>query len=170
MFKMDVVYYKGALYPLPLDLNEDLMACEPMKNLVDICSEKIVLDSTTTNKAIDAVPRDLCYNLMRAALLNTRDRSIEVLISRWPWRVISLKKLAPPLFSSVRALYDDDYIKVQMRKGVKCTTCLAHTFVECLKKRSPTQLKYLDMTGFPAGMCNVTITFVYNLQNAFLHV
>ena len=149
---MEVVYYKGALYPLPLNDGENLNAIDaPVKNLVDICAEKIVLDSTTTSRAIEAVPRDLCYNLMRAALLNTRDRSIEVLISRWPWRVISLRKLAPPLFDSIKALYDDEYIKVQMRKGVKCTTCLAHTFVECLKKRSPTQLKYLDMTGFPAG-------------------
>ncbi|XP_013386784.1 uncharacterized protein LOC106156201 [Lingula anatina] len=35
--------------------------------------------------------------------------------------------------------------------AVKYTTTLAHTFVECLKKRTPTKLKYLDMSGFPAA-------------------
>ena len=42
-------------------------------------------------------------------------------------------------------------MKDRMRRGVKFTTCLAHTFVECLKKRTATKLQVLDMTGYPTG-------------------
>ena len=55
------------------------------------------------------------------------------------------------MFTDLKALYSDAYVADRMRRGVKYTTCLAHTFVECLKKRSPTKLKYLDISGFPTG-------------------
>ena len=75
----------------------------------------------------------------------------QVLISRWPYKVLNLSRLAAPLFDDIRALYDDTYIREHMRRGVKYTTCLAHTFVECLKKRTPTKLQFLDMSGYPTG-------------------
>ncbi len=145
--------YKGVLYPLPLDMDPqtECITDTPMRSLVDLCAEKIVQDSTSTHRALDATPVELCYNLMRAALRNQRDRAIEVLISRWPWAVLRLCKLVPLLFDELGALYDDRYITERMRRGVKYTTCLAHTFVECLKKRAPTKLKYLDLTGYPSG-------------------
>jgi len=40
----------------------------------------------------------------------------------------------------------------EMRRGVKYTTCLAHSFMVCLKRKDPIKLRYLDLTGFPMGM------------------
>jgi hypothetical protein len=74
-----------------------------------------------------------------------------VLVSRWPSPVLQLSRLAPPLFEELGALYNDRYLATHMRRGVKYTTCLAHTFVECLKKRAPTRLRVLDLSGYPAG-------------------
>ena len=159
---VDLVFlstYKGTLYPLPLTRRHPAKSpgrpqqdCQaPVPSLVDLCCDKVVLDATSTNRAIDTVPTDLCYSLMRSALLRARDRAIEVLIARWPGPLLSLKKLAPLLFDDIRALYDTQYVKERMRRGVKYTTCLAHTFVECLKKRPPTRLKFLDLSGYPSG-------------------
>ena len=160
--------YKGILYPLDLEKKDmkyspeiNTFSTEPyqQKTLVDLCAEKTVMDSTSTARALQVVPVELYYSLMRAALVKTRDRSIEVLISKWPWTVLSLKKLAPSLFDSLSTLYSSVHVAERMRRGVKYTTCLAHTFVECLKKRTPTKLKYLDLTGYPAGkICSLLIT------------
>ena len=163
MVDVNLANYKGILYPLDLDHGTpgqpsgaavDLLVAESspgLKPLVDLCAEKTVMDATSTARALSAVPRELYYSLMRAALVKTRDRSIEVLISKWPWAVLSLRKLAPSMFDSLSTLYSAIHVTERMRRGVKYTTCLAHTFVECLKKRTPTKLKYLDLTGYPAG-------------------
>ena len=84
---MDISFmcnYKGMLYPLHLDPDgkegnrKSLKIEEYIKSLVDICAEKIVLDGSSTLRAMDVIPSELCYSLMKAALLNTRDRAIEV--------------------------------------------------------------------------------------------
>ena len=85
------------------------------------------------------------------ALVKRHTSDLQVLISKWPWSVLSLSRLAKCMFTDLRALYSDAYVAERMRRGVKYTTCLAHTFVECLKKRSPTKLKYLDISGYPTG-------------------
>ena len=144
--------YKGVLYPIDYDkkYGRDEQTVN-VKTLVELSAGKIVLDAASTRRALQAVPQDLCYSLMKAALLLARDRAIEVLIAHWPWPVLTLRKFAPPLFEDIDALYSSTYISERMRRGVKYTTCLAHTFVECLKKRASTKLRCLDLTGYPAG-------------------
>ncbi len=149
--------YKGAAYPVDLTsqagVTSALNTCtnHPFPTLVDICCCKITQDSSTTLRAVQSCPNELSYSLMKSALFHSRDRSIEVLISTWPGPVLSLGKLAPPLFSSIQALYDDSYLSERLHHGVKFTTCMAHTFVECLKKRARTGLKCLDLSGYPTG-------------------
>ena len=141
--------YQGVLYPA-----ESTSAPVPQCNvasLVEQCSRKIVMDSTSTKRALEIVPSNLCYCLMKAALSNARDRSIEVLIAHWPFNVLSLRKFAPPLFDDIGSLNSRDYVANRMRRGLKYTTCLAHTFVECLKKRTNTRLRFLDLSGYPSG-------------------
>ena len=74
--------YKGILYPLHLESppthENPADSLDSPHTLVDLCAEKIVLDGASTLKAMEAVPSELCYSLMKAALLNTRDRAIEV--------------------------------------------------------------------------------------------
>ena len=142
--------YNGTLYPV-----QDLSVLETpvtVQSLVDLCSGSIVKDSRSTQAALRVIPQDLCYSLMKAAICHDKDRSVEVLVARWPWPTLYLAKFAPEMFTSMDALYDESYIRGRMRHGIKYTTCLAHTFVECLKKRTPTRLKCLDLTGFPTGL------------------
>ena len=111
---------------------------------------------------LQEIPQELCSVLMRAALHLAKDRSIEVLLSHWPYSSLSLSRLAPALFCSCEALYDTrNYLIDRMRHGIKYTTCLAHIFVECLKKRSPTKLKYLDLSGYPTGKVITISVYMY---------
>ena len=79
--------YKAMLYPLRLHHSKSLgqqhfdnttARKEYVSSLVDLCAEKIVFDASSTTRAIEVIPTELCYSLMKAAILNTRDRAIEV--------------------------------------------------------------------------------------------
>ncbi|OWF47983.1 leucine-rich repeat-containing protein 14-like [Mizuhopecten yessoensis] len=146
-------HYQGAVYPLDLhaEPNHGQYRKTPIKSLVNLCAEYIVRDATVTKEAVQHVPHHLSVALMQAALLDNRDRSMETLISHWPLNSLTLKKLAPTLFTSVVPLYNSTYLSDIVRQSLRYTTCLSHTFLECLKKRTPTKLKYLDMTGFPTA-------------------
>jgi len=112
-----------------------------------------------TAAARDTVPSSLCEALLVAALQNDRDRSVEQLVAGWPWHHIFLRNYVPPMFGPLLAgshhrcpSYGSDIEMCEhMRRGVKQTTCLAHTFIECLKRRTETKLRYLDLTGYPSG-------------------
>lgn len=118
-----------------------------------------------TGIARRTVPIELCEPLMIAALQSDRDRAIEQLIANWPHRFLLLSRYAPAMFapqnagssmSSLQSISTPPYCSElelceHMRRGVKHTTCLAHTFIECLKKRTDTKLQCLDLTGYPSG-------------------
>ena len=151
MVDVAVMYnFNGALYPVELQKSVERQASS-VPPLVDLCSARITRDSTATRQAVDNVPPELCINLMQAALAKGHDRAIEVLICHWPMQGLTLRKLAPNLFDDLSCVYDGIFRTARIRMGIKYTTCLAHTFVECLKKRAPTKLKYLDLTGYPTG-------------------
>jgi len=112
-----------------------------------------------TAVARDTVPLSLCEALLISALQNDRDRSVEQLVAGWPWRHLFLRNYVPPMFAPRLAgsrqrcpSYGSDLEMCEhMRRGVKQTTCLVHTFIECLKRHTETKLRYLDLTGYPSG-------------------
>ena len=138
-------------YAVDLTKIEDRHQHAKISLLVDLCARTIVQDSSQTKRVVLFIPHELYYNLMKAALLSSRDGAIEVLICQWPWQRLSLQKLVPDLFDSVALLYDNPYFSETMRTSIKYTTCLTQTFVECLKRRAPTKLRTLDLSGFPVG-------------------
>ncbi|XP_064619464.1 preferentially expressed antigen in melanoma-like protein 7 [Lineus longissimus] len=144
---------KGALYPVNLDGTwSDISSGDRwVTPLLDLCSECIVKDSTMTKNTLDVVPNDLFVNLMRAALLKEKDRAISVILSHWPWQSLVLSKFVSDEKDPVTILYNRNVLAWKTRRAMKYTTCLVTNFVDCLKKRAPTRLKYLDLTGFPAA-------------------
>ena len=144
-------HYTGALYPLDLHAEPSLHQKQTLRSLLDICAAYIVQDSTLTSNAAQVVPQEIFVPLMRAALLGNKDRAVEALLYHWPYATLSLKTLVPSLFTSVLPLYDTDYLSDIVRNSLRYTTCLAHTFLEGLKNKSPSKLRYLDISGFPTG-------------------
>jgi len=116
-------------------------------------------DASLTSRARDTVPQSLCEPLLIAALQMDRDRSVERLVAGWPWQRLFLRNYVPPMFGprvpgccQRYPSYGNDLEMCEhMRRGVKQTTCLAHTFIECLKRHTGTKLQYLDLTGYPSG-------------------
>ncbi|XP_041362721.1 leucine-rich repeat-containing protein 14-like [Gigantopelta aegis] len=158
-------HYKGAVYPLDLSVHPDSVRIQKLgqascigstsKNipsLVHICSNFIVRDSTLTKKAISIVPTTLLLPLIQEALLSNKDRALNVLISHWSAETLSLKNLVPSIFSSILPLYDSEYLSNIVRRGVMCTTNLAHGVIHMLQQKTSTsKLKYLDLTGYPTA-------------------
>ena len=82
-----------------------------------------------------------------------------MLISHWPAETLSLKNLIPSIFASILTLYDSDYLSNVVRRGVMCTTNLAHGAIHMLQEKTSTsKLKYLDLTGYPTGIPCTTET------------
>ncbi|CAL1528649.1 unnamed protein product [Lymnaea stagnalis] len=152
MHSMWYDHYKGAVYPLDLD---GTPCCRPTRTsaptLLDSCCAFIVRDANLTRAAIDSVPPILCIHMMEAALKGNHDRSIHALMARWRLKSLVLSKLVPSVFSSLLPLYEPLYQADLVRQGLRYTTSLAHTFLECLRQESPTKMRHLDLTGFPTA-------------------
>ncbi|XP_059173364.1 uncharacterized protein LOC131953900 [Physella acuta] len=152
MHSMWYDHYKGAVYPLDL---EGPPCCRQMQTsapfLLEVCCAFIVRDANLTRAAIDSVPPILCIHLMEAALKGNHDRSIQALMSRWNLKSLVLSKLVPSVFSSLLPMYKPLYQSDLVRQGLRYTTSLAHTFLECLRQESPTKMRHLDLTGFPTA-------------------
>ncbi|KAH9520018.1 hypothetical protein Btru_071483 [Bulinus truncatus] len=152
MHSMWYDHYKGAVYPLDLD---GLPCCKQGKTtaptLLEACCAYIVKDASLTRAAIDCVPPILCIHMMEAALRGNHERSIQALMSQWRLKSLVLSKLVPNVFSSLLPLYEPLYQSDLVRHGLRYTTSLAHTFLECLRQETPTKLRHLDLTGFPTA-------------------
>ena len=72
-------------------------------------------------------------------------------MSGWPSTSFSFRALSPPTFVELRALYDGLYVcgGIQICRDV--TYSIVVNFLECLTKQSPTNLKYVDISGYPTG-------------------
>lgn len=146
--------YRRVLYPIVFECSSqtELESEQNVFKLVDLAARKIVSDSSLAHITAQTVPKALFHNLMKFALLDMRDRTIDILLTYWPWKSLVLSELVPPLFDNIAALYDNDTVKFCMRRGIKYTTNLAHIFVEKLKRNENMKLCYLDLSGFPMGM------------------
>lgn len=145
-------HFRGALYPLNLELcRSSSQNNQPVKSLLQIAADCIVQDSTSTLMAINVLPQELCMILMQQALEGNRDRAVDVLLTKWPLQTLSLKKFAPDIFTSIGMLHDHAELTRVAKQGLRYTTCIAHNFLETLKKKCKTKLKYVDMTGYPTA-------------------
>ncbi|KAK3601809.1 hypothetical protein CHS0354_041726 [Potamilus streckersoni] len=144
--------FYGPLYPLDLkDYLYNQRQCKQVKSLVKLAACKIIKDATVTSRAISMLPTELFVPLMQEAIENGRDRAIDVLVSRWPFRSLGLKNLAPPPFQSLNLLYDQNLLKNTVKKSLQYTTSIVHSFFESLKKKYPTKLRFLDLSGHPTA-------------------
>ncbi|XP_005092428.1 leucine-rich repeat-containing protein 14 [Aplysia californica] len=145
-------HYKGSLFPLDLDAPP---SCEQNRtstsSLLEICCSYVVKDAAMTRAAIDCVPSILRVHMMEAALKGNHDRSIQALMSRWSLQSLVLSRLVPSVFTSLLPLYRPVYQSDLVRQGLRYTTALAHTFLECLRQVSSTKIRHLDITGFPTA-------------------
>ncbi len=87
-------------------------------------------------------------------------------MSGWPSTSFSFRALSPPTFVELRALYDGLYVcgGIQICRDV--TYSIVVNFLECLTKQSPTNLKYVDISGYPTGEI-IYIIIIYYIYSKF---
>ncbi|ESO00592.1 hypothetical protein HELRODRAFT_175561 [Helobdella robusta] len=139
-------------------------------SLVDICSEFIVKDRLLMKTTIEVVPKNLFDPLLKASLKSNQDKSSEEIISSWPWEKLVLYDIVPSVFPSFKPLFSKLDLMENVRRGVKYTTSLVHTYMENLKKQKLMKLRWLDLSGFPSVEVIVNyivahVLLVYNERN-----
>lgn len=145
-------HFRGALYPLNLELcRSRSQKSQTVKSLLQIAADYIVQDSTSTTMALNVLPQELCTVLMQQALEGNRDIAVSVLLTKWPLQSLCLRKFAPDIFTNMGMLHDHAELTRIAKQGLRYTTCLAHNFLETLKKKCKTKLKFVDLTGYPTG-------------------
>lgn len=145
-------HFRGALYPFNLEAcKTSSRRQQNVKSLLEIAADFIVQDSTTTESAVNVLPQELCTVLMQQALEGNRDRAVDVLLTKWPLQSLTLKKFAPDIFVNLSLLHDGVQLQRVAKQGLRYTTCVAHNFLETLKKKCKTKLKYVDITGYPTA-------------------
>lgn len=155
-------HFRGALYPLNLKFCQNSSQKVPeVKTLLQLAADHIVQDSTTTLTAVNILPQELCTVLMQQALEGNKDSSVDVLLTKWPLQTLSLKKFAPEIFTKLCVLHDRVELTRVAKQGLRYTTCVAHNFLETLKKKCKTKLKYVDLTGYPTGIFIYTLNVYY---------
>ncbi|XP_052269411.1 leucine-rich repeat-containing protein 14-like isoform X2 [Dreissena polymorpha] len=143
-------HFKGALYPLTLDC-VPAQKVFPIKSLVQIASDYIVKDATMTLSAIEVMPQEVFTVLLQQALEGNRDRAVDVLLTKWPLPTLSLKKFAPNIFTNLGLLHSQSELIKVAKQGLRYTTCIAHNFLETLKRKCDTRLKVVDISGYPTA-------------------
>lgn len=152
-------FYRGAVYPLGLEGESgsyyEHQNTKCVKPLVNLCAAYIVLDCTMTKIAAVTVPNELKIILMQEALLCSRDQAFGVLMYEWPISYLSLKSLVPGFCSTIRPLYDLNFLMTQVHKAMLWTTCLVNAFIKGMQKDKFSVLRYLDLSGYPT--CEYTL-------------
>lgn len=145
-------HFRGALYPFNLEeCKKSARKLQTVKTLLELAADFIVQDSTATVAAVNILPQELCTVLMQQALEGNRDRAVDVLLTKWPLQSLTLKKFAPDIFTNLGLLHDGYQLQRVAKQGLRYTTCVAHNFLETLKKKCKTKLKFVDITGYPTA-------------------
>ncbi|CAF1215206.1 unnamed protein product [Rotaria magnacalcarata] len=77
-------------------------------SLSDLCCSIVVRNEFLTEQACDTIPKELFNQLFRAALHYTQDDScINILISRWPYRVFRLENFVDEKLTSLKMLLSE---------------------------------------------------------------
>ncbi|WAR19426.1 LRC14-like protein [Mya arenaria] len=143
-------HFKGVLYPLDFG---DYSSTKPQtfKSLVEIVADFVVKDSTMTLHALEMMPQEIITVLMQQALEGNRDRAVDVLLTKWPLTTLNLNKFAPNIFNNLSILHSHLELTKTAKQGLRYTTCIAHNFLETLKRKCDTRLKYVDISGYPTA-------------------
>ena len=127
-----------------------------VKNLTDLCSSKIVRNQFLTQFACDIIPKDLFYRLFRAALQNTHDDTcINMLITRWPDRVLRLENYVDEKLTSLKMLLCEKTALQRTRQAIKYAVIIIPRFIDSIRQAQYltenrlSNLRILDVTNFP---------------------
>ncbi|CAF3443334.1 unnamed protein product [Rotaria socialis] len=128
-------------------------------SLSDLCCSIIVRNEFLTEQACDTIPKELFNQLFRAALHYTQDDScINILISRWPYRIFRLENFVDEKLTSLKMLLCEKTALQRTKQAIKYSVIIIPRFIDTIRQQQQQQqikqkklsnLRILDVTNFP---------------------
>jgi hypothetical protein len=151
-------FRNGASFPInyhddedhhPLQSNESLVP-----KLTDLCSSIIVQNNYLIEYACEIIPKELFYSLFRAALNCTQDDTcINILITRWPYRLFRLENFVKKKLTSLKMLLCDKTALQRTKQAIKYSVIIIPRFIDSIRQqineKKLSNLRILDVTNFP---------------------
>jgi hypothetical protein len=157
-------FRNGASFQINYNDDEDNNQSELIKNskissLTDLCCSLIVQNECLTERACDIIPNELFYPLFRAALDYTQDdRCINILITRWPYRIFRLENFVKKKLTSLKMLLCEKTALQRTKQAIKYSVIIIPRFIDSIRQQQQQQeinknkvsnLRILDVTNFP---------------------
>ena len=127
-----------------------------VSKLSDLCCSLIVQNEYLTERACDIIPKDLFYPLFRSALNSTQDDTcINILITRWPYRVFRLENFVKKKLTSLNMLICEKTALQRTKQAIKYSVIIIPRFIDSIRQQQQidqkklSNLRILDVTNFP---------------------
>lgn len=142
------------------DCDENLINQIHIPKLTDLCCSIIVRNERLTEQACQTIPKELFQPLFRAALRYTQDDTcINILISRWPYRVFRLEDFVDEKLTSLKMLLCEKTALQRTKQAIKYSVIIVPRFIDSIRQQQQQQqqiteknlsnLRILDVTNFP---------------------
>jgi hypothetical protein len=153
------LYFRnGASFRINYDDNEENSQrnSSRLSKLTDLCCSIIVRNQRLTEHACDTVPKELFNHLFRAALRYTQDDAcINILISRWPYRIFRLENFVDEKLTSLKMLLCEKTALQRTKQAIKYPVIIIPRFIDSIRQQQQitskklSNLRILDITNFP---------------------
>jgi hypothetical protein len=128
-----------------------------LSKLTDLCCSIIVRNEYLTEQACEIIPKELFDQLFRAALRYTQDDScINILISRWPYRIFRLENFVDEKLTSLKMLLCEKTALQRTKQAIKYSVIIIPRFIDSIRQqqqqitqKKSSNLRILDVTNFP---------------------
>lgn len=135
---------------------EDILHQPRISRLKSLCCSMIVRNEYLTEKACDSIPKELFDHLFRAALHYTQDDTcVNILISRWPYRVFRLENFVDEKLTSLKMLLCEKTALQRTKQAIKYSVIIIPRFIDSIRQQQQitdkklSNLRILDVTNFP---------------------
>jgi hypothetical protein len=152
-------FRNGASFRINYNDNDESPLNKPLlSKLTDICCSIIVRNEYLTEQACSTVPKELFNHLFRAALRYTQDDTcINILISRWPYRIFRLENFVDEKLTSLKMLLCEKTALQRTKQAIKYAVIIIPRFIDSIRQQQQQQitqnklsnLRILDVTNFP---------------------
>jgi hypothetical protein len=150
-------FRNGASFPIDYNEDEDNNSQNKesqISKLTDLCCSLIVQNEYLTEYACDIIPKELFSSLFSAALNHTQDDTcINILITRWPYRLFRLENFVKKKLTSLKMLLCEKTALQRTKQAIKYSVIIIPRFIDSIRQqineKKLSNLRILDVTNFP---------------------
>jgi len=150
-------FRNGASFKINYNDNDESPLNKPLlSKLTDLCCSIIVRNEYLTEQACSTIPKELFNHLFRAALRYTQDDTcINILISRWPYKIFRLENFVDEKLTSLKMLLCEKTALQRTKQAIKYAVIIIPRFIDSIRQQQQitqnklSNLRILDVTNFP---------------------